>query len=102
MCKMKLNTKRFAEYIKENGITKARLNKKFHHIPENTELWFGLWCKNISTYIHHIPENTELWFGLWYKNISTYDENALLNFIINYVVNHIVYKLYTLLFSSAF
>ena len=58
---MKLNKKQFEEYIRKNGITKARLNKKFHHIPENTELWFGL----------------------WYKNISTYDENALLNFINN-------------------
>jgi len=73
---MKLNKKQFEEYIRKNGITKARLNKKFHHIPENTELWFGLWCKNISTYIHHIPENTELWFGLWYKNISTYNSDT--------------------------
>ena len=47
---MKLNKKQFEEYIRKNGITKARLNKKFHHIPENTELWFGLWGKNISTY----------------------------------------------------
>ena len=70
---MKLNTKRFAEYIKENGITKARLNKKFHHIPENTELWFALWHGEISTYYDHTENknkrfNYEFDYADFWKN----------------------------------
>jgi len=52
---MKLNKKQFAEYIRKNGITKARLSEGFRGIPKNTELWFALWYREISTY----DEDTE-------------------------------------------
>jgi len=47
---MKLNKKQFAEYIRKNGITKARLSEGFRGTPKNTELWFALWHGEISTY----------------------------------------------------
>ena len=46
----KLNQEQFVEYIKKNGITKAKLSLSYYHTPKETILWFGLHNENISTY----------------------------------------------------
>ena len=46
----KLNKEQFHKYIKKNGITLVRLNKRYVHIPKDTILWFGEDGDYISTY----------------------------------------------------
>lgn len=47
---MKITAKQLYDYIKKNGLTKAKTTKKFHNIPKGTELVFGICNGFISTY----------------------------------------------------
>jgi len=67
---MKLNKEQFKEYIKKNGLTKARLSLSYYHTPKETILWFGLWYKNISTYNDDTEnKNKEFGYDFFYERI---------------------------------
>jgi len=67
---MKLNKKQFEEYIRKNGITKARLSLSYYPTPKETILWFGLHNESISTYNDDTEnKNKEFGYDFFYERI---------------------------------
>ena len=66
----KLNQEQFKEYIKKNGLTKARLSLSYYHTPKETILWFGLYNESISTYNDDTEnKNKEFGYDFFYERI---------------------------------
>ena len=66
----KLNQEQFVEYIKKNGITKAKLSLSYYHTPKETILWFGLHNESISTYNDDTEnKNKEFGYDFFYERI---------------------------------
>ena len=66
----KLNQEQFKEYIKKNGLTKARLSLSYYHTPKETILWFGLHNESISTYNDDTEnKNKEFGYDFFYERI---------------------------------
>ena len=63
-----MNYEQFNEYVKKNGITKARTIEDFRSIPRGTTLFFGIDSNHISTYNRYTDEkNVSLKYSFDYS-----------------------------------